>query len=73
MHIHGMQMNFKQVGLQSARAAENAANAQRTAAVRKKLMTRSESIEDEPNPEESLMIGRWLEGDSYQGQGRNNR
>jgi hypothetical protein len=70
MHIHGMQMNFNQVSLQSAAASEKTAAAQRAAEVRKKLLKRAEGTDDELNPEESFMIGRWLEEDSYQGQGQ---
>jgi hypothetical protein len=70
MHIHGMQMNFNQASLQSQATAEKAAAAQRAAEVRKKLLRSAGSVDNELNPDESFMVGRWLDEGSYQGQGR---
>jgi len=60
MHIHGNQSNLNAVNPYYA-AAEKAPAAQRAAKVRKKLSKSASEIEGAAIPEETLMIGRWLD------------
>jgi hypothetical protein len=57
MHIHGSQMNSSAINPYVA--ADRAAAAQRAADVRKKLINTgaAEGVDD---PEETLMVGKWL-------------
>lgn len=60
MHIHGNQLNVNAVNPFSA-AAERAAAAQRAADIRKKLVKSASEIEGAATPEESLLIGQWMD------------
>jgi hypothetical protein len=60
MHIHPAA-----VGLQSintyALANERAANAQRAAETRKRLLNSAQSIESDADPDATLLVGQWLD------------
>ena len=60
MHINRGQMNLNSASLYSAAGAEKAASAQRAAEVRKKLLKNASNVERSTSPEETLMIGQWL-------------
>jgi hypothetical protein len=60
MHIHGNQWNLNAVNPYYA-AAENAAARQRAAEVRKKLLKGAAEITGAATPEETLLIGQWLD------------
>jgi hypothetical protein len=60
MHIHAAQMNMNSASLYSAAAAEKAAAAQR-ADVRKKLMKSASDIDGVSSPDETFMIGQWMD------------
>ena len=59
MHIHGNPMSINPVNPYAA-AAEKAAAAQRAADVRKRLL-KSAASAAAATPEETLMIGQWLD------------
>jgi hypothetical protein len=59
MHIHGSQMNLNAINPYSA-AAEKAAAAQRAADVRNKLLKSASDLEGAAGPDETLMLGHWL-------------
>jgi hypothetical protein len=59
MHIHENSMSINAVNPYYA-ATEKAATVRRAAHVRKKLTTSAPEIEGAATPEETLMIGRWL-------------
>lgn len=61
MHIHGNPMAAGAANLYSAAQAERAAAAQRAAEVRKKLLKSSSEIDGSSTPEESFLIGQWLD------------
>jgi hypothetical protein len=61
MHIHGNSMNVNAANLYSAAQGERAAAAQRAAEVRKKLLKSAAGIESGSSPEETLLIGHWLD------------
>ena len=60
MHIHGNQWDLNAVNPYYA-ASENAAARQRAAGVRKKLLKSAAEIEGAATPEETLLIGQWLD------------
>ncbi len=66
MHIHGNHMNVNAANLYSVGNGEKAAAVERAAAVRKRLLKGAASIGGTESPEETLMIGKWL--DSGQGE-----
>jgi DNA phosphorothioation-dependent restriction protein DptG len=61
MHIHGSQMNPYSASLYSSAGAEKAAEAQRAADVRKKLMKSASDIEGVPSPDETFLVGQWMD------------
>ncbi|MGD0829561.1 MAG: hypothetical protein ABR907_01375 [Terracidiphilus sp.] len=61
MHIHGNSMNFNAASFYSAGQNEKAAATERAAQVRKKLLKGAFQIEDAGSPEETLLIGHWLD------------
>ena len=61
MHIYGNSMNINAANFYSVGNGERAAAAQRAAEVRKKLLKSASSLEGEASPEESLLIGQWLD------------
>jgi hypothetical protein len=61
MHIHGNSMAVNSANLYSAAQGERAAATQRAAEVRKKLLKGAAEIEGAASPEETLMIGQWLD------------
>jgi hypothetical protein len=61
MHIHGHPMSVNPADFYAAGQGERAANAQRAAEVRKKLLKNSAQIDGAATPEETLMISQWLD------------
>jgi|CZKF01.1.fsa_nt_gi hypothetical protein len=61
MHIHGNSMTNNAANYYSAIQEEKAAAAQRAASVRKKLIRNASEIEGAATPEETLMIGQWMD------------
>jgi hypothetical protein len=53
-------MNFNAAGLYSVAQDERAAASRRAAEVRRKLVKSASSIEGDSIPEETLLIGHWL-------------
>ncbi len=66
MHIHGNSMAVNAANFYSAGQNEKTAAAERAAKVRKKLLKNAAEIGGEESPEESLLIGKWM--DAGQGQ-----
>jgi len=62
MHIHGNPMNVNAANLYSAAQGERAAANQRAAEVRKKLLAGASGVEAGSSPEETLLIGQWMDG-----------
>ena len=61
MHIHGNSMSINAANFYSAAQNEKTAAAQRTADLRKKLLKSASEIEGAAPPEESLLIGQWMD------------
>jgi hypothetical protein len=72
MHIHLSAIGLHSINI-SAAGSERAAAAQRAAEVRKRLLKAAQEAAPDATPEESLLIGQWLDsrhsqvlpGDSY--------
>lgn len=67
MHIHGNSMQSHGTSFFTNSAAAKAAAALRAAENRKKLQTKAQTIAAETTPDESQLIGHWLDQqtDSY--------
>jgi len=61
MHIHGNSMSINAANFYSAAQNEKTAAAQRAADLRKKLLKSASEIEGAAPPEESLLIGQWMD------------
>ncbi len=61
MHIHGNSMAIIASDIYSAAQAERAAATQRAAKTLKKLLKSAAEIGSAATPDESLLIGRWLD------------
>ena len=61
MHIHGNSMAVNAANFYSATQEERAAAAQRAASVRKKLIRSASELEGMASPEETLLIGQWMD------------
>ncbi len=61
MHIHGNSMSVNQANFYSAGQNQKAAAAQLAAATRKKLLKSAAEIDGAASPEESLLIGQWMD------------
>jgi hypothetical protein len=61
MHIHGNSMAVNAANFYSATQEERAAAAQRAANVRKRLIRSASQLEGAATPEETLMIGQWMD------------
>jgi hypothetical protein len=61
MHIHGNSMNINAANFYSVGNGERSAAAQRATEVRKKLLKSASSLEAGASPEETLLIGKWLD------------
>lgn len=61
MNIHGNSMSINAANFYSAGQNEKAAAAQRATDVRKKLLKGASEIEGASTPEESLLIGQWMD------------
>jgi hypothetical protein len=62
MHIHGNSISVNAASLYSPAQGETSAAAQRAAEVRKKLQKSAAGLEIGATPEETLLIGQWLDG-----------
>jgi hypothetical protein len=61
MHIHGNSMNVNAANFYSAGNDAKALAAQRAADVRKRLVKGAASLDETADPEETLMISKWLD------------
>ena len=61
MHIHGNSMSVNATDFYSSAQGEKTAAARRAAQVRKKLLKGASEIEGAATPEESLLIGQWMD------------
>jgi hypothetical protein len=61
MHIHGNSMAVNAANLYFAAQDEGAAAAQRAAEIRKKLLKGALQIDGTSTPEETLLIGQWMD------------
>ena len=61
MHIHGNSMNVNAANFYSVGNGEKSAAAQRAAEVRKRLLKSAAGVNSAASPEETLMIGQWLD------------
>jgi hypothetical protein len=61
MHIRGNSMSINAASFYSSAQNEKAAAAQRAADVRKKLLKGASEIEGATTPEETLLIGQWMD------------
>ena len=61
MHIHGNSMSVSPASLYCAAQGERAAQAQKAADVRKKLLNSATAADSAFGPEETLLIGQWLD------------
>ena len=61
MHIHGGMPNAQGTQLASVAGAEAAEAARRTAEVRKRLLKAAQTPGGDTTPEETLLIGQWLD------------
>ncbi|MGO9316242.1 MAG: hypothetical protein ACLPXT_15980 [Terracidiphilus sp.] len=64
MHIHGNSTNVNAANLYAAAQEESAA--QRAASVRKKLLRSASEIDGAASPEETLMIGQWVNSQHHE-------
>ena len=62
MHIHGNALGVQGANFDSVANGERAAQARRSAEVRKRLLKAGAGGPDDLSPEEMLMIGQWLDG-----------
>lgn len=62
MHIHGNLMNVNAANLYSAAQGERATVAERAAEVRKRLLKSATGLDAGASPEETLLIGQWMDG-----------
>jgi hypothetical protein len=68
MHIHGNSMNVNSASFYSVGNGEKAAAAERAADVRKRLLKGAAAVDGTASPEETLLIGHWLDGREVNGQ-----
>jgi len=61
MHIHGNSMSVQAANFYSAAQENRTAASQRAADVRRKLLKSATEIDSSASPEETLMIGQWLD------------
>jgi hypothetical protein len=61
MHIHGNSMAINAANFYSAAQSEKTAAAERAAEVRKKLLKGASETAGSATPEETLMIGQWMD------------
>jgi len=62
MHIHGNPMSVQAASFYAASQEERTAAAQRASEVRKKLLKSATALDGSASPEETLLIGQWLDG-----------
>jgi hypothetical protein len=60
MHIHGNSFNMQAASLSAAQQLK-AAETRRAADIRKKLLKSAAGLESVTDPEETLLIGEWLQ------------
>jgi hypothetical protein len=61
MHIHGSISNIQGAGFYGVSNGERAAAAQRAAETRKRLLKAGQNGSDDLSPEETALIGHWLD------------
>jgi hypothetical protein len=61
MHIHGNSKGINAADFYSAAQEERAAAARRAAETRKKLLKSAQEVQAGASPEESTLIGQWLD------------
>lgn len=61
MHIHGSMLNIQGANFASIASGEQSAAAQRAANVRKRLLTKAQTLGAGTSPDETLLIGQWLD------------
>lgn len=61
MHVHGSSLNLNAPDPYSVGNVERAAAASRAVEVRKRLLKKAEGSGEEAIPEESVMMGQWLD------------
>jgi len=61
MHIHGNSMSIQAANLYSAGQGEKTAASQQAAEVRRKLQKAAAAPEAGSTPEETLLIGQWMD------------
>ena len=61
MHIHGAISNVQGAGFYGVSNGEKAATAERAAETRKRLLKAGQSGPDDQSPEETALIGHWLD------------
>jgi hypothetical protein len=61
MHIHGNSMNINAANFYSVGNGEKSAAAARAVEVRKRLLKGAASVDAAATPEETAMVGRWLD------------
>jgi hypothetical protein len=60
MHIHPAAMGLHSISTYAAAENERAAAAKRAAEVRKRLLKAAQTANTNASPEETLLLGRWL-------------
>jgi hypothetical protein len=60
MHTHGASLNVQGANFASISNGERAAAAQRAAEVRKRLLRNAQTAGGDTTPEETMLIGNWL-------------
>ena len=71
MHIHGNSLAVNEANFYAAAQGKRDAAAQQAAEVRKKLLKSASLIEGAATPEETLMIGQWLDSRHSQTESEN--
>lgn len=61
MHIHGQLLNVQGAGFYGVSNGERAAAAQRAAETRKRLLKAGQNEPSDASPEETALIGQWLD------------
>jgi hypothetical protein len=61
MHIHSTQLNIDAVGSYSTAQESRATAAREAAEVRRKLLKSASGVEGSASPEETVLIGQWMD------------
>ena len=68
MHIHANSMSVNSASFYSVGNGEKSAAAERAADVRKRLLKGAAAVDGTASPEETLLIGHWIDGQQLDGQ-----